>query len=110
MFPMTTRIRRASFARPEFPDRFGSIQDGRVFCQRFFPWYNDEHRHSGIGLLTPATLHFGLADQALVQRQAVLTAAYHFHPERFVRRHPKPLPILKEVWINKPPSAPQNTQ
>ena len=96
--------------RPEFPDRFGSIQDARVFCQRFFPWYNDEHRHSGIGLLTPATMHFGLADKAQQHRQAVLTAAYRAHPERFVRRHPKPLEIPKEVWINKPLSTEQNTQ
>jgi putative transposase len=96
--------------RPEFPDRFGSIQDGRAFCQRFFPWYNDEHRHSGIGLPTPASLHFGLADQAQLQRQAVLTAAYQHHPERFVRRPPKPFDIPKEVWINKPPSTDQNTQ
>lgn len=96
--------------RPEFPDRFGSIQDARAFCQRFFPWYNDEHHHSGIGLLTPATLHFGLADQVQQQRQTVLTAAYREHPERFVRRHPKPLEIPKEVWINKPPSTEQNTQ
>jgi putative transposase len=96
--------------RPEFPDRFGSIQDARAFCQRFFPWYNDEHHHSGIGLLTPATLHFGLADQVQQQRQTVLTAAYREHPERFVRHHPKPLEIPKEVWINKPPSTEQNTQ
>ena len=96
--------------RPEFSDRFGSIQDGRAFCHRFFPWYNDEHRHSGIGLLTPATLHFGLADQTQLQRQAVLTAAYEHHPERFVRRHPKPFAVPKEVWINKPPTTEQNTQ
>jgi putative transposase len=95
--------------RPEFPDRFGSIQDARAFCQRFFPWYNDEHRHSGIGLLTPPTLHFGLADQAQQQRQTVLTAAYQQHPERFVRRHPQPFAVPKEVWINKP-STEQNTQ
>jgi putative transposase len=95
--------------RPEFPDRFGSIQDGRAFCQRFFPWYNDEHRHSGTGLLTPATLHFGLAEQTQRHRQTVLTAAYHHHPERFVRRHPKPFAIPKEVWINKPTTEP-NTQ
>lgn len=96
--------------RPEFPDRFGSIQDGRAFCQRFFPWYNDHHRHSGIGLLTPATLHFGLADQAQLQRQAVLSAAYQRNPERFVRQHPKPFAIPKEVWINKPLTSDQNTQ
>jgi putative transposase len=96
--------------RPEFPDRFGSIQDGRAFCQHFFPWYNDEHHHSGIGLLTPATVHFGLADQAQIQRQAVLSAAYQNHPERFVRRHPTPFAIPKEVWINKPPTTDQKTQ
>jgi len=96
--------------RPEFPERFGSIQDARAFCQRFFPWYNDEHRHSGIGLLTPATLHFGLADQAQQQRLVVLTAAYQQHPERFVRRPPQPLATPKEVWINKPPSSDKNTQ
>lgn len=96
--------------RPEFPDRFGSIQDARAFCQQFFPWYNDEHHHSGIGLLTPATLHFGLADQALQNRQQVLSAAYRQHPERFVRKHPKPFEVPKEVWINKPPSPEENTQ
>ena len=96
--------------RPKFPDRFGSIQDARAFCQRFFPWYNDEHHHSGIGLLTPATLHFGLAEKAQQHRQSVLTAAYHDHPERFVRRHPKPLEIPTEVWINKPPATEENTQ
>lgn len=96
--------------RPEFPDRFGSIQDARAFCHQFFPWYNDRHRHSAIGLLTPATLHFGLADQAQQHRQTVLTAAFRQHPERFVRHHPQPLAIPKEVWINKPPSTQQYTQ
>ena len=88
--------------RPEFPDRFGSIQDSRVFCQKFFQWYNQEHRHSGIGLLTPAMVHFGEAESVLVHRQAVLDAAYQAHPERFVRHPPKPLPLPSEVWINKP--------
>jgi putative transposase len=88
--------------RPEFPDRFGSIQDARAFCQRFFAWYNDEHRHSGIGMLTPAMVHFGEAPGVLSQRQAVLDAAYQAHPERFVRGAPKPLPLPAEVWINKP--------
>ena len=62
--------------RPEFPDRFGSIQDSRAFCQQFFHWYNQEHRHSGIGLLTPAMVHFGQAQSVLAHRQAVLDAAY----------------------------------
>jgi putative transposase len=88
--------------RPEFPDRFGSIEDSRAFGHTFFPWYNKEHRHSGLGLLTPAMVHFGEAPAVLAQRQSVLDAAYQAHPERFVRRPPKPLSLLSEVWINKP--------
>ncbi len=88
--------------RPDFPDRFGSIQDSRAFCQQFFPWYNEEHRHSGLGLLTPAMVHGGQAETVLAGRQAVLDAAYQAHPDRFVRRPPKPLPLPSEVWINRP--------
>ena len=88
--------------RPDFPDRFGSIQDSRAHSQLFFSWYNDEHRHSGIGLLTPAMVHYGQADDIFQKRQLVLDAAYLAHPERFVRWPPKPLSIPKEVWINKP--------
>jgi putative transposase len=95
--------------RPEFPDRFGCIQDSRAFCQDFFQWYNHEHRHSGIGLLAPAMVHFGETPAVLAQRQAVLDAAYHAHPERFVRRPPKPLPLPSEVWINKPVPPGQTT-
>jgi putative transposase len=88
--------------RPEFPDRFGSIQDSRAFCRQFFPWYNQEHRHSGIGLLTPAMVHFGEAETVLAHRQVVLDAAYQAHPDRFVRRPPRPPVLPTEVWINKP--------
>ena len=88
--------------RPDFPAFFGCIQDSRTFCQGFFPWYNNEHRHSGLGLLTPAMVHFGEAPAVLTHRQAVLTAAYQAHPERFVRRPPRPLASPTEVWINKP--------
>jgi len=88
--------------RPDFPDRFGCLQDSRSFCQTFFTWYNEDHRHSGIALLTPAMLHYGQAPAILAQRQAVLGAAYHAHPERFVRRAPHPLTVPTEVWINKP--------
>lgn len=95
--------------RPEFPDRFGCLQDSHAFCQRFFPWYNDHHRHSGIGMLTPATVHFGQAPAIREKRQTVLDAAYLAHPDRFVRRPPMPLPLPKEVWINKPHSSPENT-
>ena len=95
--------------RPEFPDRFGCIQDSRAFCQEFFQWYNEEHRHSGIGLLTPAMVHFGEAPAVLSQRQAVLDAAYQAHPDRFVRHPPKPLPLPSEIWINKPIPLGQKT-
>jgi putative transposase len=95
--------------RPEFPDRFGCIQDSRAFCQRFFPWYNDDHRHSGIGMMTPAMVHYGLAPAVRDSRQMVLDAAYSAHPERFVRRPPTPPPLPKEVWINKPQSSDQIT-
>src|SRR5204862_4343203 len=88
--------------RPEFPDRFGCIQDSRAFCQQFFKWYNEDHRHSGIALLAPAMVHFGAAQTVLAQRQVVLDAAYRAHPDRFLRQSPKPLPLPSEVWINKP--------
>jgi putative transposase len=88
--------------RPEFPDRFGCLQDSRAFCQGFFRWYNQEHRHSGLGLLTPAMVHYGQAESIVRQRQAVLDVAYQLHPERFVRSAPKPPALPNEVWINKP--------
>ncbi len=88
--------------RPEFPDRFGCIQDSRAFCQGFFRWYNGEHRHSGLGLLTPAMVHYKQTDLVLEQRQHVLSAAYQLHPERFVRSAPKPPAVPTEAWINKP--------
>jgi putative transposase len=90
--------------RPEFPDRFGSIQDARAFCRVFFPWYNTEHHHSGIGLLTPEMLHYGRADQVIGQRQVVFTQAFERNPERFVRAHPRPPGRPTAVWINPPPA------
>jgi putative transposase len=95
--------------RPEFPDRFGCIQDSRAFCRTFFPWYNDDHRHSGIGMMTPAMVHYGLAAAVRENRQAALDIAYAAHPERFVRRPPTPPYLPKEVWINKPPESDDNT-
>jgi putative transposase len=92
--------------RPEFPERFGSLQDARSFCQAFFPWYNTEHHHVGIGLLTPEILHCGRADEVIAQRQAVLSQAYERNPERFVRAHPKPPERPTAVWINPPPARP----
>jgi putative transposase len=82
--------------RPEFPERFGSIEDARGFCQEFMRWYNTEHHHTGIGLLTPETVHYGRAEAVIEERQRVLSAAYEQRPERFVRHHPG------AVWINPP--------
>jgi putative transposase len=95
---------------PEFPDRFGCIEDARSFCIGFFDWYNRDHRHSGIGMLAPAVVHFGQAEAVLAQRQEVLTAAYQQHPERFVRKPPTPLKLPPQVWINKPPEAGPKTE
>jgi putative transposase len=90
--------------RPDFPDRFGSIQDARGFCQSFFPWYNTEHHHSGIALLTPETVHYGRAAEVIAARKQILLEAYTKHPERFVSQPPEPPVLPKEVWIN-PPTA-----
>ena len=88
--------------RPDFPQRFGSIQDARLFCRNFFAWYNQRHRHSGIGLLTPETVHYGLAEQVIEERQDVLVQAFGNHPERFVQGRPKPQALPQAVWINPP--------
>jgi putative transposase len=94
--------------QPLFPKQFGAIEDARSFCQSFFHWYNHDHYHSGIGLLTPAMLHYGQAETVMQQRQQVLQAAYLAHPERFVKGLPMPPAIPTEVWINPPvATAPQ---
>jgi putative transposase len=92
--------------RPEFPDRFGSLEDARAFCQGFFPWYNSEHHHGGIGLLTPEAVHYGKAEQMQARRQEVLLRAYQQTPERFVRREPRPPNLPTAVWINPPAKMP----
>ena len=88
--------------RPEFPDRFDSIEHARAFCRTFFDWYNHAHRHSGIGLMTPAAVHHGQATELHAERQRVLAAAYAATPERFVRRPPRPPALPTAAWINKP--------
>jgi putative transposase len=93
--------------RPEFPDRFTSFEHALEFCGKFFHWQNHEHHHWGLGLLTPATVHYGQADTVLAARQAVLDAAHAAHPERFVRRPPQPLTLPREVWINPPADGPE---
>lgn len=87
---------------PEFPERFGSLEDARAFCQGFFTWYNSEHHHSGIGLLTPEDMHHGRAERVLAGRQETLSAAYERHPERFVNKPPAPPAVPTAAWINPP--------
>ena len=93
--------------RPEFPDRFISMEHGLEFCGKFIHWQNHEHHHWGLGLLTPATVHLGQAEAVLAARQSVLTAAHVAHPERFVRRPPRPMALPSEVWINPPADGPE---
>jgi putative transposase len=88
--------------RPGFPARFASLEDARAHCQRFFRWYNDEHRHGGLGLHTAADVHHGNAAGIRASRAAVLTAAYHQHPGRFVRQPPTPPELPSTAWINPP--------
>lgn len=88
--------------RPNFPERFGSIQDARAFCRGFFDWYNTAHRHSGIAMMTPEQVHYGRAGMVLERRAKVLAEAYNAHPERFVRGQPQPAELPGAVWINPP--------
>ena len=88
--------------RPEFPHRFGCVQDARGFGQTFFHWYNFDHRHSGIGYLTPAAVHHGLADSITTTRTAALEQAFAANPERFVNGKPRPPVLPSAVWINSP--------
>ena len=88
--------------RPDFPPHFGSIQDARAFGCTFFPWYNHEHRHSGLALYTPADVHYGRIEQVRQSRQAALNAAYRRHPNRFVRKPPEAALPPQAVWINPP--------
>lgn len=94
---------------PTFPPRFTSLAHAQQFCGHFFSFYNNDHRHSGIGLHTPADVHFGRSDAVRAQRQAVLDAAYAFHPERF--RNPPSAPRIPEAtWINRPDETPLTSE
>jgi putative transposase len=88
--------------RPEFPERFDDVEHARAHCRAFFHWYNHEHRHSGIGLMTPAAVHYGRATDLHAARARVLEAAYARNPERFVRKPPVPPELPTAAWINKP--------
>jgi putative transposase len=97
--------------RPDFPERFESEKLALDFCISFFEWYNNHHHHSGIGMLTPADVHFGQVEKIMSNRQATLTNAFNDHPERFVKGMPLVKQVPKEVWINKPKQQePQNQE
>jgi putative transposase len=88
--------------RPDFPDRFGSLEHAKTFCRGFFRWYNHEHYHTGIALLTPVTVHRGRVEEVIQQRSVVLDAAYEAHPDRFVRKRPTHASPPTAAWINPP--------
>lgn len=88
--------------RPDFPERFGSAPDARGWAHAFFTWYNNEHHHTALGLLTPTVVHSGQAPRVLVERQQVLAVAYASHPERFVKGLPSAGALPETVWINRP--------
>ncbi len=91
--------------RPDYPDRFGSLADARSWARRFFAWYNDDHHHTGLGLLTPDVVHHGQAESVRSKRQEVLLRAYQAHPERFVKGVPMLAKLPEAVWINPPQAA-----
>jgi len=92
--------------RPDFPDRFGSFEHGHAHCSDFFPWYNTEHHHVGIGLFTPHDVHYGLAAAKQERRARVLVEAFAKNPERFPNGCPVPRPLPTAVWINPPKTSP----
>jgi len=93
--------------QPEFPERFGCIEDAKDFCRRFFAWYNQDHHHAGIGLMTPDQVHYGQADDIHAARQRTLDHAFSINPERFVKKPPQPPAKPTAVWINPPQSDPE---
>jgi putative transposase len=88
--------------QPQFPKRFGSIQDAKSFCRDFFHWYNCQHHHLGIGLMTPDQVHYGQADAIHAARQSTLQRAFRTNPNRFVNKAPEPPQKPTAVWINPP--------
>ncbi|GLR66985.1 transposase [Acidocella aquatica] len=88
--------------QPQFPKRFGCIEDAQTFCRGFFDWYNNDYHHAGIGLMTPNQIHYGQADQVYAARQITLNHAFSKNPERFVNKSPKPPSKPTAAWINPP--------
>lgn len=95
---------------PTFPERFGSVLDARTWGQQLFHWYNYEHHHTGLGLMTPAAVHLGQAPALWVARQRVLQLAYAAHPERFVKGLPQPPALPSAAWINPPQPGEEGDQ
>ena len=95
--------------QPEFPKRFGCVEDARAFCRDFFIWYNHDHHHAGIGLMTPDQVHHGQADAVYPARQETLDRVFCINPERFVHKRPEPPAKPIEAWIN-PPQKPEIIQ
>lgn len=91
--------------RPGFPAQFGCIEDARTFCRNFFSWYNDEHYHSGIAMLTPSTVHHDRGATVNAARQAILDSAFAAHPERFVKSRPQAFVLPSAAWINPPTNS-----
>ena len=91
--------------QPEFPKRFGCIEDAKAFCRHFFDWYNRDHHHAGLGLMTPDQVHYGQADAVYAARQEILDKAFRANPERFVRKSPTPPQKPTAAWINPPATA-----
>lgn len=106
--PFSEALFKTTKYRPEFPERFGSLPDALAFGRVFFPWYNTEHHHSGIGFLTPEMVHYGQSAGVLQARSATLARAFELHPARFKGRQPQPPRLLPAVWINPPNDATQS--
>ena len=96
--------------RPNFPERFGSLEDARGLCQPFFGWYNTEPRHAGIGMLSPAMVHDGRASHVMADRATTLQAAFEAQPERFKGKKPAPLSLPEAVGMNRPMEVPQGAE
>jgi len=105
--PFSESLFKTCKYQPEFPETFGSIQDAKAFCRRFFHWYNAEHHHFGIGLMTPNQVHYGQADAVHAARKQTLDQAFRAHPERFVNKPPNPPQKPTAVWINPPQIKPE---
>ena len=88
--------------QPDFPERFDSIEEARAYCQEFFPWYNSEHRHSGIGYMTPEAVHYLRAAAIYQQRAVTLDTAFRANPNRFKGNAPRPPKLPIAAWINPP--------